>query len=187
MSWSEEQMSHSVWVFSVFLASLFLLGNWIPNLNPNLPVNTAIAASAQREPLNPSDRKEMEDLAVEFTNHYYTYNLENYVDEGKKLLPLLTEQYKEPYNKLLENGFLAANAVQAESKVVSTQILSVEKTAPNQGFIYLQFKANVSNNGKDTLNRYSTTLDLQKEAGKWRINGILSEQPVEFLNIRNLL
>ena len=183
-------MKHSVWVFSILLASLFLLGYWIPDLTHGYPtstVSTTIAASAQREPLNPSDRKEMESLALEFTNHYYTYTLENYLEEGEKLLPLLAKNYQEPYKNLIKNGFVAAEAVQAESKVVSTQILSVEKMTSEQGYIYLHFKANVSNNGKETLNRYSTTLSLEKEEGKWRINGILSEQPVEFTNIRNLL
>lgn len=186
-------MRHSVWVFSVLLASFFLLGYWIPNLTPNYSSstlntsNTAIAASMPREPLNPSERKEMESLALEFTNHYYTYTLENYLAEGEKLLPLLTATYQKPYKDLIQSGFIAAKAVQAESKVISTQILNVEKLNSNQGFIYLQFKANVSNNGKDTLNRYSTTLGLEKEDGKWRINGILSEQPVEFLNVQNLL
>ena len=183
-------MRHSVWVFSILLASLFLLGYWVPDLTHSYPTSTtstAIAASTQREPLNPSDRKEMESLALEFTNHYYTYTTENYLEEGEKLLPLLTKTYQDPYKKLLENGFIAAKSVQAESKVVSTQILSVEKTTSEQGFIYLQFKANVSNNGKETLNRYSTTLGLEKVEGKWRINGILSEQPVEFLNVKNLL
>lgn len=179
-------MKRSVWVFSVLLASLFLLGYGVPGLTPFHPTGSVLASS-QGEPLNPSDRKEIESLALEFTNHYYTYTQENYLEEGNKLLPLLTEKYQEPYKELLERGYLAAKAVQAESSVVSTQILAVEKTSPNLGFIYLQFKANVSNNGKETLNRYSTTLSLEKENEKWRISGILSEQPVEFLNIKNLL
>lgn len=180
-------MKRSIWVFSILLASLFLLAYAGPVSKNFYPTGAVLAALSQGEPLNPSDRKEIESLALEFTNHYYTYTQQNYLEEGKKLLPLLTKKYQEPYTELLEKGFVAAKAVQAESSVLSTQILVVEKTSPNLGFIYLQFKAKVSNNGKETLNRYSTTLSLEKEDGKWRINGILSEQPVEFLNIRNLL
>ena len=179
-------MKRSVWVFSVLLASLFLLGYGVPGLTHFYPTG-AVLASSQGEPLNPSDRKEIESLALEFTNHYYTYNQQNYLEEGKKMLPLLTQKYQATYEGILEKGYIAAKAVQAESSVVSTQILAVEKTSPNIGFIYLQFKANVSNNGIETLNRYSTTLSLEKEDGKWRVNGILSEQPVEFFNILNLL
>lgn len=179
-------MKRSVWVISVLLASLFLLGYGVPGLTQSHPTG-AVLASSQGEPLNPSERKEIESLALEFTNHYYTYTQDNYLEEGNKLLRLLTEKYQEPYKELLEKGYLAAKAIQAESSVISTQILAVEKTSPNLGVIYLQFKANVSNNGKETLNRYSTTLSLEKENGIWRINGILSEQPVAFLNIKNLL
>jgi hypothetical protein len=180
-------MRHSAWVLSVLLASVFLLGYWIPGFTYSSSTNTAIAAPSHTEPLSPTDRKEMEALVIDFTSHYYTYTLENYLTEGKKLLPLLTEKYTIPFKEHLESSFIAAKAVQAESKVLSTQIMAVEKTGPDQGFVYLQFKANVANNGKETLNRYSTTLDLERENGKWRINGILSEQPVEFLNITNLL
>lgn len=180
-------MKRSIWVFSILLATLFLLTYAGPVSTYLYPTGAVLAASSPGEPLNPSERKEIESLALEFTNHYYTYTQQNYLEEGKKLLPLLTQKYQEPYKELLERGYLASKAVQAESSVLSTQILVVEKTSPDLGFTYLRFKANVSNNGEETLNRYSTTLSLEREDGKWRINGILSEQPVEFLNIQNLL
>jgi hypothetical protein len=185
-------MKQSVWIFSILLASVFLLGYWVPDLSRGNSTDgnstgAVLASSSYREPLTPTDRKAMESVALEFTNHYYTYTQENYIEEGLKLLPLLTLNFKQPYESLVENGLVAAKAVQAESAVISTQILDVEKITPEQGLIYLQFKAKVSNNGKETLNRYSTTLSLAKENNQWRINGILSEDPVEFINIRNLL
>lgn len=180
-------MKQSAWVISVLLASVFLLAYAVPDLTRRNSAQPVLASSIYDEPLQPSDRKEFESVALEFTNHYYTYTLDNYREEGLKLLPLLTTDYQESFKKLVENGFVAAKAVQAESTVISTQILAVERTAPDKGFVYLHFEANVSNNGKETLNRYSTTLGFKKEAGHWRINGILSEQPVKFINIKNLL
>lgn len=179
-------MKHSVWILSVLLASVFLLGYWIPDFNRESSPSPVLASPSYQEQLTPADRKAMEAVAVDFTKHYYTYTYENYLEEGLSLLPLLTENFQQPYQALVESGLIAAKAVQATSTVTSTQILSVEKTAPDQGFAYLHFKARVSNNGKETLTRYSVTLGLKKEADQWRINEILSEDPVEFIDLKNL-
>lgn len=179
-------MNRSVWVLSVFIAIIFLLYAG-PISDRYYPRDTAVPALSQSEPITPDDRKEIEALVFKFTNNYYTYTQESYFEKGRSLLPLLAVSYRETYEKLLDDSYSAVQAVKAESAVLSTQILAVEKNSANTGFTYVHFKAKVANNGKETLNRYSTTLSLVKEEGQWRISGILAEQPVEFTNLNTLL
>lgn len=179
-------MNRSVWVLSVLIAIIFLLYAG-PVSDRYYPRDTAVPALSQAEPVTSDDRKEIEALVFKFTNNYYTYTQDNYFEKGRSLLPLLAASYRETYEKLLNDSYSAVEAVKAESAVVNTQILALEKNSAETGFTYVQFKAKVANNGKETLNRYSTTLSLVKEDGQWRINGILSEQPVEFTNLTNLL
>lgn len=183
-------MKRSVWVFSVFLATVFLLGHWIPESsitsyysNPS----QSVLASTQAQPITPAERKEMESLALDFTKRYYTYTLDNYLDEGQKLLPLLTQDYQETYIRSLEESFTAAKAVDAKSSVDSALIMGIEKVAPETGLIKLQFKAKVLTHEVETLNRYSVVLELKNEAGVWLINDILEEDPVAFSNLQSLL
>ncbi|AGA68555.1 hypothetical protein Desdi_1038 [Desulfitobacterium dichloroeliminans LMG P-21439] len=183
-------MNRNIWGFSVVLASLFLLGHWIPEFSTtsNLvsPAQSVLASTVSNA-INPAERKEMESLALGFTKVYYTYTLDNYLQEGQSLLPLLTKNYQETYRTSLEKSYTAAKAVQAESSVVSAFIMGIEKTAPDTGVIKMQFKAKVLTHEIETLNRYSTTLELKNEDGAWRINDILEEDPVAFSNLRSLL
>lgn len=176
-----------LWVLSTLVASLFLSGCSTPALTPTKQVQAVQTPTAIENPLSPEDRKAMEDIALLFAKKYYTYTPESYLQVNQSLLPLLTPDYQQPFQKITEDGALAAQAVKAQSGVESVQILAVDKLSPSQGKVYLQYKALVSNNGKETENRYSATLDLRKKDNQWKINAILSEQPVEFLNIQNLL
>ena len=183
-------MKRGVWVISVFLATIFLLGHWIPQLSA--PINyygssQPVLASTHTEPITPAERNEMESLALDFTKRYYTYTVENYLEEGEKLLPLLTTEYQKIYQESLVKSFSAAKAVNAESSVESLLIMGIEKTAPDTGIIKLQFKAKVLTHEVETLNRYSVVLELKKEAGVWLINDILAEEPVAFSNLQGLL
>lgn len=176
-----------LWIVSALAASLFLSGCSAPTMTLAGQVQAAQSSTVVTEPLSPTDRKEMEDLAFFFGKKYYTYDAENYLQVNESLLPLLTEDYLNRFQNITKDGSLAAQAVKAKSKVESVQILSVDKTSPDQGKVAFQFKAQVSTNGKETQNLYSTTLDLRKTEGQWKINAILSEQPVEFLDIQKLL
>ncbi|MGE4272261.1 MAG: hypothetical protein AB7E31_05250 [Desulfitobacterium sp.] len=183
-------MNRSIWFFSVALATLFLLGHWIPEFSATSNLSSPaqpVLASTGSPAINPAERKEMETLALDFTNGYYTYTLDNYMQAGQSLLPLLTKNYQLTYATTLEKSFTAAKAVQAESSVVSAFIMGIKKTAPDSGMIKVQFKAKVLTHEVETLNRYSTTLELKKEDGAWRINDILEEDPVAFSNLQNLL
>lgn len=183
-------MNRSVWVFSVLLATLFLLTHWIPGFSAKSQLgspNQPVLAATQTIELSPSERKDMETLALDFTNKYYTYNVDNYLAEGNKLLPLLTKDYQETFKDSLEKSFTAAKATNAESSVVSALVMEIGKTSSEIGLIKMQFKAKVLTHNVETLNRYSTTLELKKENGTWRINDILEEDPVAFSNLRSLL
>jgi sulfur carrier protein ThiS len=125
--------------------------------------------------------------ALLFAQKYYTYNVENYTEVNDELLTLITPEYQDVFKKITRDGLVAAQSAKAESKVESVQITEVDKLSANQAKVQLTFKAQTTTNHQTTENRYSTKLDLQKKEGHWKINAILSEQPVEFLNIRNLL
>lgn len=168
------------------LAALVVISGCSPSPQTFAP-QTVQTASMAVGPLSPADRKAIEDLALLFAQKYYTYTLDDYTEDNKALLPLLTPEFRDSFTKITENGYLAAQAVKAESKVESVQILEVDKLSSTQGKVSLTFTAQVTNNGKTTKNRYSTKLDLRKAEGQWRINAILSERPVEFMNLRNLL
>lgn len=129
----------------------------------------------------------METLALDFTKRYYTYTLDNYLEEGLKLLPLLTQDYQPIYMGSLEKSFSAAEAVNARSTVESALVLGLEKTAPDSSLIKMQFKAKVLTHDVVTLNRYSVVLDLKKEDDAWLINDIVEEEPVAFSNLQDLL
>lgn len=182
-------MKRSIWTFSVLLATLFLLGHWIPEFSAtsNLSSPSQPVLASTNEALNPAERKEMETLALDFTNKYYTYTLDNYLVEGQKLLPLLTPEFQETYTSSLEKSFNAAKDADAQSTVASALIMGIEKTSPDTGIIKLQFKAKVLTHKVETLNRYSTTLELNKIDGSWLINNILEEDPVAFSNLQSLL
>ncbi|AFL99677.1 hypothetical protein Desde_1248 [Desulfitobacterium dehalogenans ATCC 51507] len=183
-------MKRSVWVFSVLLATLFLLGHWIPGFSADSTLNTPnqpALASPFIDPLTPAERKEMETLALDFTKSYYTYSLDNYLEEGLKLLPLLTQDYQEAYSSSLEKSYIAAKAINAKSSVESALVLALEKTAPDTSIIKMQFKAKVLTHDVETLNRYSAVLELKKEDGVWLIHGITEEEPVAFSNLQGLL
>lgn len=182
-------MTHPLRVVSVLVILSFLSGcsPSISALSSTQHIRAIQTSSVVVEPLTPIDRKEIEDLSLLFAQKYYTYTLENYTEVNTELVPLLTSEYQGTFKKLTEDGFLAAQAVQAESKVESMQIIEVDKLSPNQAKVQLTFKAQVTANDQTTKNRYSTKLDLRKTDGHWKINAILSEQPVEFFDLRTLL
>ncbi|HVJ48279.1 hypothetical protein [Desulfitobacterium sp.] len=182
-------MKQHFWVVSALLTSLFLSG-CAPStsvLTSAHSLQAAQTSSVAAEPLTPIDRKEIEDLTLLFAQKYYTYTLENYTQVNASLLPVITPEYQATFEKITKNGFLAAQAAKAESKVESVRIIEVDKLSPNQGKVHFEFKAQVAANGQETENRYSTKLDLRKIEGHWKINAILSEQPVEFFNLQTLL
>lgn len=183
-------MKRSIWAFSVLLATVFLLGHWIPGFSAHSTLNSSAQpalAAAFTNPITPAERKEMETLALDFTKRYYTYTLDNYLEEGLKLLPLLTQDYQPIYRSSLKNSFTAAEAVNARSTVESALVLGLEKTAQDSSLIQMQFKAKVLTHDVVTLNRYSVVLELKKDDDMWLINDIVEEEPVAFSNLQDLL
>lgn len=182
-------MVNPLWFVSVLVSLLFLSGfsSSGMTLSTNPSLQALQTSSTAVEPLTPADRKEIEELALLFAQKYYTFNVENYTEVNDELLTLITPEYQDVFKKITRDGLVAAQSAKAESKVESVQITEVDKLSANQAKVQLTFKAQTTTNHQTTENRYSTKLDLQKKEGHWKINAILSEQPVEFLNIRNLL
>lgn len=182
-------MGNPLWVASMLIIAVILLG-YSPSiftLSSPQRLQTQQIASAAVEPLNPTDRKEIEELSLQFAQKYYTYNVENYIEVNNDLLPLLTSEYQDTFSKITRDGFIAAQAAKAESKVESIQISEVNKLSTNQANVKLTFKAQTTTHNQATNNRYNTQLDLRKNEGHWKINAILSEHPDEFLDLQTLL
>lgn len=182
-------MGNPLWVASVLFIAVILIG-YSPSTftlsSPQRPQAYHTSAVAS-EPLTPADRKEIEELSRQFAQKYYTYNVENYTEVNNALLPLLTSEYQDAFKQITTDGFIAAQAVKAESQVESVQISEVDKLSTNQVNVQLTFQAQTTANNQTTKNRYNTQLDLRKNEGHWKINAILFEQPAEFLNIQTLL
>ena len=180
-------MKQFIWISSVLVATLIILTSWVTELNYVNLAQPVVAAPASQESLTPEDRKAIEKIGIEFISLNYTYTYEDYVEAGLKVLPLLTKDFKDNYKTELEKSVIAANAVKAKSSVISSQIINVEKYEQNKGAIHLHFKAKVTNNGNESIAKYSTELGLEKVGNEWSISNILSEEPVEFIELKNLL
>ncbi len=183
-------MSRGVWVLSIMLATVILLSYWIPGLSATSNLNSLESSPISLtsiEPITPEERNEMETLALNFTNGYYSYSLDSYISDGHNLIPLLTQEYQDSYLVSLNNSFTAAQASNAKSTVLSSMILLCEKTTPDQGIAKVQFQAKVNTHQAETINRYNITLELKKEGDQWRIHNILGEDPVAFSNLEALL
>lgn len=182
-------MKHPLLFISMIITALILSG-CSPSLNVlsyRYRLETAQTSTAPVEPMTPSERKEVEELSSEFAQKYYTYNLENYVEVNNELLSLMTSEYQSTFKQLTADGLLAAKAVNAESEVESVQVSEVDKLSSNLANVKLIFNAKVSTNGQTTRNQYSTKLGLLKKDEHWKINAILSEQPVKFFELKKLL
>lgn len=94
-------MAHPLWLVSVLVSLLFLAG-CSPStsaLTSSHRLQAVQTSSVAIEPLTPIDRKEIEDLALLFAQKYYTYTLENYTEVNTELIPLLTPEYRDTFEK----------------------------------------------------------------------------------------